>query len=448
MAKLLLHHHNNLSITILIAKLQIPVPGYTSAVNSIIQSVDSTGLDIHFEYLPPVEPPPLDHDGIEDYISRFMQNNKPHVKSFITGLQSTVKVAALIIDCFATAVIDVADELGVPTYVYYTSGAATLALTLHLPTLHENIRVEFEEFGKNVTVPGVLPLPPQCMPVPLMNKKIKCYTWLVYHGRRICEAKGIIVNTFAELEPEALKAIAAGHCVPDHPTPTVYPVGPVLAIREVDKGEEEAHECVKWLDQQPAMSVVYLCFGSMGSFKRVQLIEMASALEKCGHRFLWRLNLSMHEDEIIMPEELMALSGKKGLVWNSWAPQVEILAHPAVGGFVTHCGWNSCLESLWFGVPMIAWPLAAEQHFNAFEMVMDMGVALELEVDRKLGGFVAGEKLEKSIRCLMEDCEEGNRVRARVAEMKLLSRRAVGEGGSSFASLKSLIEDFCSHVSI
>ncbi|KAM0854567.1 hypothetical protein ACQ4PT_050375 [Festuca glaucescens] len=98
------------------------------------------------------------------------------------------------------------------------------------------------------------------------------------------------------------------------------------------------------------------------------------------------------------------------MVWPTRAPQKEILAHAAVVGFVTHGGWNSILESLWFGVPMVPWPLYAEQHLNAITLVASMGVAVAMKVDRKMNNFVAASELERAVKALMDgDSDDGGR---------------------------------------
>jgi len=181
-----------------------------------------------------------------------------------------------------------------------------------------------------------------------------------------------------------------------------------------------------------------------------QVKEMAAALERSGHRFLWVVRSRPAGDMTqltdadlgeVLPNGFLDATKERGLVWPSWAPQADILSHRAVGGFVTHCGWNSCLESLWFGVPMLVWPLYAEQHLNALETVRDLGVAVGLEVDRKNGNFVKGEELERGVRSLMGESEEGKRVRAKVEEMKVASRKTIEEGGSSFNYLKKLAQE-------
>lgn len=437
---------NLFSITVLL--IRSPEPASASIFSSYLQSVASSSLDIHFETLPPIDPP-TDADGAVDFVSLYIQSHKPQVKAALT--RSTIPVAALVLDFFATTIIDVADELGVPAYIFFASTAAMLALNLHLPILHDKIPVEFGDLESEIEVPGISPVPLLSMPTSLMNKKSRAYSWFVFHGKGFLKAKGLIVNTFMELEPGPLEALMEGRCVPSHPTPAIYPVGPLIALGDdTDKANSEQHECIKWLDGQPPASVVFLCFGSRGCFGAPQVRQMAIGLERSGHRFLWclrapplgkiRLPVDANLEEVL-PEGFLERTRERGFVWPTWAPQREILAHEAVGGFVTHCGWNSILESLWFGLPMLGWPLYAEQHLNAFEMETMAGVVMQLKVDRKGGGFVEAEELERGIRCLMGDSEEGKKVRAKAEEMRLAIKNTMGKAGSSYAHLEQLVED-------
>lgn len=118
--------------------------------------------------------------------------------------------------------------------------------------------------------------------------------------------------------------------------------------------------------------------------------------------------------------------------------QVTILSHRAIGGFVSHCGWNSILESLWFGVPIATWPLYAEQQMNAFEMVKELELAVEIRLDYRKGSkVVTGEELERALRRLMDD---NNEVKSRVKRMREKCRVVLVENGSAYNALNSLIE--------
>ena len=446
--RLLARSARALTITVLV----MPEPDATRAseITEHIRQEQATGLAIRFHHLPLVAPP-TDTSGIEEYVSRYVQLYSPHVKAAVAGL--TCPVAGVVVDIFCTTLFDAAHELGVPAYVYLIASAAMCALLLRSPALHEEVAgdVEFEDVeGGGVDVPGLPPVPASCLPTGLENRKITTYRWFLYNGRRYMEAGGIVLNTVAEAEPRVLAAIADGRCTRGVPAPPVYSIGPVIPFTPpAAAGEQARHECVRWLDSQPPGSVVFLCFGGKGCFTAPQAHEIAHGLDRSGRRFLWVLRglpepgTKMPADgnlAELLPAGFLERTKDRGLVWPTKAPQKEILAHAAVGGFVTHGGWNSILESLWHGVPMVPWPLGAEQHYNAFTLVADMGVAVAMGVERKRSNFVAAAELERAVKALMGDGETVRKVRDRVTEMKAACRKAVEEGGSSNVSLQRLCD--------
>ncbi|PWA54847.1 glycosyltransferase UGT88A8 [Artemisia annua] len=195
---------------------------------------------------------------------------------------------------------------------------------------------------------------------------------------------------------------------------------------------------------------------NQGSFKDMnksftcQLKEITKGLELSGHRFLWviRSQPTIKKEELfvppdvldsntLLPDGFLERTKHRGIVVNKWAQQVAVLNHKSVGGFVTHCGWNSVLEATCFGVPMVAWPLYAEQKINRIVMVEDMKLALPM--DEIEGGKVAAAEIEKRIRQLMES-EEGNFVREVVKASKEDAARAMSDGGSSCVALAKLVE--------
>uniref|UniRef100_A0A803MCP0 UDP-glycosyltransferases domain-containing protein n=1 Tax=Chenopodium quinoa TaxID=63459 RepID=A0A803MCP0_CHEQI len=200
-----------------------------------------------------------------------------------------------------------------------------------------------------------------------------------------------------------------------------------------------------WLDKQPLSSVVFLCFRSMGGFEADQIQEIANGLDRSGYQFLWSLprsapkgNLgsSIENDNLneVLPEGFMDRTVHRGKIVK-WVSQVQILAHRAIGGFVTHCGWNSILESVWFGVPMATWPLHSEQQLNAFELVKELGLAVEISKGNYL---VTAEEVENGVKRLMNIDDE---VRGKVRDIRNLSRKALKVGGSSNHNLGCFIEE-------
>ncbi|KAF3338355.1 anthocyanidin 3-O-glucosyltransferase 2-like protein [Carex littledalei] len=262
--------------------MQTPTADSMSNITeSYLRSVDSLNLPINFQQLPVVKPP-AQFDDPEEFITIYVQLHLPHVKDAIATSGS--RVAALVLDPFATSLIDLGNELNIPCYIFHTSNAAFLSLVLHLPILDEKIKQEFSEIDGSINIPAISPIPSHLMPPILMNKKSGSYKSFMYLGRRYMEVKGIIVNSSIALEEEVLKAVAEGQCAPDKPAPEIYPIGPIISI---PKGGPEEHECIKWLNFQQPKSVIFLCFGSRGGFELPQVKEIAIGLEHSGHQFLW-----------------------------------------------------------------------------------------------------------------------------------------------------------------
>lgn len=263
---------------------------------------------------------------------------------------------------------------------------------------------------------------------------------------------GIIVNTFESLEPRAVKGLKEGSCLPGILIPPVYPIGPLIAYRGGEGGGGERNECLCWLDSQPSRSVVYLGFGSRGVFSAKQLGEIAVGLERSGVRFLWVIRAPPSEDQAdqflpppepdlnsLLPVGFMDRTKGRGFVAKSWAPQIDILGHEAVGGFVTHCGWNSTLEAVCAGVPLVAWPLYAEQRFNKILLVEEIKIALPLNGSDDW--FISSDEIERRVKQIIGS-EEGEAVRERVLKLSAEAKAALGEGGTSKMALAKLVESW------
>ncbi|GFP95125.1 hydroquinone glucosyltransferase [Phtheirospermum japonicum] len=239
-------------------------------------------------------------------------------------------------------------------------------------------------------------------------------------------AEGIIVNSFKELEPGPIEALQ----VKESGKPIVYPVGPLVQSDE----NLESCECLKWLNEQPNSSVLYVSFGSGGTLSRDQITELALGLETSEQRFLWVVR---YDPLAYLPLGFLEGTRARGLVVPLWAPQARILAHGSICAFLTHCGWNSTLESVVNGVPLIAWPLYAEQKMNAVMLHEDAKVAMRVEVGEN--GLVGRVEIANVVKGSMEG-EEGREIRSRVRVLKDAASRVLSENGSS----TKLIGQLCS----
>ncbi|XP_022767228.1 UDP-glycosyltransferase 73E1-like [Durio zibethinus] len=268
-------------------------------------------------------------------------------------------------------------------------------------------------------------------------------------------AYGLIVNSFEELEAEYVESYQ------NIKKQKVWCVGPVSLCNKdnMDKATRgnktltDENQCLKWLDSWPASSVIYVCFGSLNRLTPPQLIELGLALEASNKPFIWVIRGGYKREEM---EKWLAEDGfeervkGRGLLIRGWAPQVLILSHPSIGGFLTHCGWNSTLEGICAGVPMITWPLFAEQFFNEKQLVqiLKVGVRVGVEVvvhmgeEDKSGVLVKREDVQKAIESLMDEGEEGEERRKRARNLAEMAKTTVEEGGSSYRKITLLIEDF------
>ncbi|KAL1197496.1 UDP-glycosyltransferase 71B7 [Cardamine amara subsp. amara] len=459
-AKLLVERETRLSISVLILPF---ISGGEVGASDYIAALSAASNDrLHYKVIFTGDQQTSEPTKLNLHI----ENQVPKVRSAVakqvddySTLPDSPKIAGFVLDMFCTSMIDVANEFGFPSYLFFTSSAGILALCFHIQELYDEKKydvvteTDLEDSEAELVFPSLTrPYPVKCLPYALLSKEM-----LLMHvtiGRRFREMKGFLVNTIDELEPYALKFLMSGD------TPPAYPVGPLLHLdnnNQVDVSKDKKRsEILGWLDKQPARSVVFLCFGSMGGFCEEQTREIATALERSGHRFLWSLRReSPNIDkelpgeftnlEEVLPEGFFDRTKEIGKVIG-WAPQVAVLANPAIGGFVTHCGWNSMLESLWFGVPTAAWPLYAEQKFNAFEMVEELGLAVEIKkywrgdllFRRTEMEIVTAEEIERGITCLMEQDSD---VRKRVKEMSEKCHAAFMHGGSSRIALEKFVQD-------
>ncbi|KAF8041587.1 hypothetical protein BT93_A0243 [Corymbia citriodora subsp. variegata] len=449
MAKLLVNHNDRLSVTVLVMRSP-----FNSNVESRVESfAASIAGRIRFVLLPRQNPCQEKSPLASQY--QFVESHKADVREAVAGLSacSLPRLKGLVVDMLCTTMIDVAVEFSIPSYVFIPSGVALLGLMLYLQSLQDEQHMDLtrlEGTDAELDFPCFAnPLPAaKFLPAEMFMKEY-C-PMLSDEARKFRESKGILVNTFAELEPRAVEALAGLGA------PVVYPVGPILNIEVESK---KGFEILDWLHQQPDASVVFLCFGSHGSFDEDQVKEIACALERSRCRFLWSLRqppakgkseapCDYVDPKEVLPEGFIDRTAGVGTVIG-WAPQVAILAHRAIGGFVSHCGWNSTLESVWFGVPIAAWPQYAEQQFNAFQLVVELGLAAEIKMDYRRDlvkgsdSIVTADEIEGGIRRLMEG-EEAEERRKKVKEASEKSRKALMEGGSSYLSLGRFIEDVSS----
>lgn len=223
-------------------------------------------------------------------------------------------------------------------------------------------------------------------------------------------------------------------------------IGPTIPSMYLDKILEDdkdyglnlfqsnSETCLEWLDSKEACSVVYVAFGSIAALGDKQMEELAQALYTSNYYFLWVVRES---EEKKLPRKFVQETSEKGLILT-WCPQLKVLAHRSVGCFMTHCGWNSVLEALSLGVPMVAMPQWTDQPTNAKFIADVWQVGVRVKMDEE--GIVGKEEIEQCVRQVMEG-ETANEMRKNCQKWKKLAKEAVDEGGSSDKNIENFVEE-------
>ena len=241
---------------------------------------------------------------------------------------------------------------------------------------------------------------------------------------------GVVWNTVDCIEQTSLARLQKLYHFPS------FAIGPLHKLASEDFSSsllKEDYSCISWLNKQAPNSVMYVSLGSIVSLDQKELTEMAWGLANSRQHFLWVVRaqtINVSEWIESLPEELKNGVGERGCIVK-WAPQKEVLEHKAVGGFWSHCGWNSTMESLWEGIPMICEPYYGDQRVNARMLTHEWKVGIE-------GSNVIERcEVEKAVRKLMMS-KEGLEMRQRATDLKNKIRQAVEEGGSSYNASNEL----------
>ncbi|KAJ6740151.1 UDP-GLYCOSYLTRANSFERASE 72E1 [Salix purpurea] len=404
--------HHNFDVTIFVVASQS-----SAAESQILHSAMTENLCEIVE-LPPVNISGLvsPDAAVGTQICVIMRAIKPALRSAISGL--SFRPAALIVDLFGSEAMMVADDFDMPKYVYIPSNAWFLALTIYIPTLDKVVQGEYVDQKEPLKIPGCKAVRPEDVVDPMVDRADQHYLEYVRMSMDIPKCDGILLNIWEDLQPKTLEAL-------------------------------RDEELLGQLCKQPSESVIYVSFGSGGTLSLEQMVELAWGLELSQQRFIWVVRAPSRKTgdgsyftagsgeansmASYFPEGFLDRIGEVGLLIQDWAPQVEILSHPSVGGFISHCGWNSTLEAITNGVPVIAWPLYAEQRMNAALLTEELGVAVRPNILAS-EGVVGRTEIEMMIRTITVD-KEATHIRNRVKKLKYSAAKSLSEGGSSYNAL-------------
>jgi hypothetical protein len=281
--------------------------------------------------------------------------------------------------------------------------------------------------------------------------------WSIYQKENLSgwlKSDGILFNTLEELDEIGLLYFRRKLGRP------AWPIGPVLLPMEsrarVGKGGiSPDRRCIEWLSAKPVNSVLFVSFGSMNTISASQMMNLAMGLEASGKNFIWvvrppigfDINSEFRAKEWL-PEgfEERIKDSRRGFLVYNWAPQVEILSHKSLSAFLTHCGWNSVLEALSHGVPMIGWPMAAEQFFNVKFLEEKVGVCVEIA--RGKSCEVRYEDVVAKIELVMNETQVGKEMRRKACQvMEMIKTAMTEEEGGKGSSVKAMDDFFSAAMS-
>ncbi|KAG0566034.1 hypothetical protein M758_7G031800 [Ceratodon purpureus] len=380
---------------------------------------------------------------------------KDCVKGLMESSQDWAPPCCALLDTFADWALKITKPL-MPSYIMWTAGAAPLSMLLQAPVLKAQgiipMKASEAEKLKPVEFPCIPPLHPLDFIDTILEPGPGHDRLLVLSNNILELASGVLVNTVYELESSVFDALNKHYQVgaPSSKFESILSVGPLLPLSVNTKEESAGGVALKrdpvleWLGKQPHASVLYISFGSVSTLSASQLIELGLGLEASEQRFIW----------VVRPPHDLSPEGKselhqylppgftdrikdRGVIVTGWAPQVQILEHPATGGFFTHCGWSSVIESISGNVPMLAWPIQAEQRMNSSWLVDVAGAALK--VRKGFEDFATREQVEDAVRLLM--CKDkGQALRSNVSRLYELLHKGAAESGSTSRNIKAFTE--------
>ncbi|KAF7103371.1 hypothetical protein CFC21_104361 [Triticum aestivum] len=341
---------------------------------------------------------------------------------------------AVLADTFLTWALAAGARRGIPVCSLWTQ-PATFFLALYHLDLWPPVdgRDSQEELGiksleEYLPVPGLTSIRLSDLKIIRAWERKRPFEIAVEMFADVRKVQCVLFTSFLELEPSAINTIAESLPCP------VYPIGPSVPQSALDgdnKIHEEEHR--EWLDAQPENSVLYVSFGSYIRMPPSQLQEIAMGLRDSGVRFFW-----VARDKAA---DVQQMCGDRGLV-VPWCEQQKVLCHPSVGGFLSHCGWNSVLEAVYAGVPLLAFPRTWDQLVNARMAADEWKVGIDLRGQKREDGTVGRAAISAAVGKLMDsDSGVGQEMRRRAAGLREDSRCAIQEGGSSHRSFTGFLQD-------
>ncbi|XP_057802739.1 UDP-glycosyltransferase 83A1-like [Salvia miltiorrhiza] len=370
-------------------------------------------------------------------LQKTMPQTLPELIERINSDNPNEKVTCLIADLSFSWIFDIADKMGLEPVGFSPPSVACLAMAFHALKMLERGDLDTNGSLKNGDVISLSDDTPawrnEELPwrFPDNPKMEKVVIEAIQVYRKASKAKWWLCNSCYELEPAANELL-----------PNALPIGPLNLLDSITDGSDsrstnfypEHSSCLSWLDSKPDGSVVYVSFGSSAVFSQKQLDELALGLELSGRAFLWVVRPDLVNGSCIAYPDgfLDRVSGLGKIV--EWAPQNRVLAHPSIGCFMSHCGWNSTMEGASRGVPFLCWPYMSDQLHNERYICDKWEIGLKITFDE--GGIKSRYEIKKKIETLFSD----NKFKENALKLKEMCGKSVSIGGSSCKNMKKFID--------
>ncbi|XP_047983348.1 UDP-glucosyltransferase 29-like [Salvia hispanica] len=362
-------------------------------------------VELHMPSLPHLPPHLHTTRNLPSHLIPTLMKTFQESSSSFSDIMDSLKPDLVIFDVYQPWAPKIASSKGVPCVHFSTPGAMALSFLHHMYTV-----------GSGATFPfPAISLPDNDLPrqLALLGQNLKDADDEFAYGAMARSTDIVLLKSSKHVEEKYA----------DYLSPLIKKkivcTGPLIAA---DANKHDDSEIMTWLNGKNLDSTIYISFGSECFLSKMQIAEIAKGLQLCDFNFLWVIRFPAEEEagtgikliEELLPVGFLEKVKERGLVVTRWAPQKKILGHPSIGGFVSHCGMSSIMESMYFGVPVIAMPMNIDQPMNA-QLVVELGVGVEVEKDRENGVYV-GEEVAKAINKVMVEKNalyEGLRSRAR-----------------------------------
>ncbi|CAK8537857.1 unnamed protein product [Lathyrus sativus] len=330
--------------------------------------------------------------------------------------------------------VAVSNRRNIPVAAFWTMSASFYSMLHHLDVFSRDRHLTIGTLGeKPENIPGISSLHMEDLLTVLRKTDERAMQLALECISAASKASYLLFTTVQEFEVETIDTLKDIFSFP------VYPIGPAIPYLELEENNSgnthNRHDYIKWLDSQPDESVLYISFGSLFSVSNAQMDEIVEALNNTGIRYLYvaRGETSRLKDKC----------GDKGMA-IPWCDQLRVLSHSSIGGFWTHCGWNSTLETVFAGVPILTFPLFLDQFPNSSQIVDEWKNGWKIAVlpSSESEVILEKEEIEVLVKSFMDlECEEGKKIRDRARELKVMFHKAIGKGGSSDKNLDAFFND-------